>query len=773
MKLPGIVFVTVIITCFSRISTGQSNEALIRFLESNGCSMSFGFNQYDYSYNNTLCHAYFFDADAAEKGCQIAAADNSRWQVSLNCQTLPADDSAFSIVVEFKLLEGFCPGMNLTVNLRFGQWSVDNYVLIPGAVYNGNRFESRKIAYSPKLLDPRDIGPSKPVIISDVPRLNRYKGPSSISLRSGSMALPAIGFQSPGSSRGFLLLAGQETAAGDNGISISESRDRQEAVITVSTPVVREKYKYFIANTQASSDDRAPDWKAGDGVALRLNMYFFKAKNIQALFDKLASTRNDIMERNTARNFFSFSSCFETIEKKFNEQNWVEKPGYYSVGMRENFLQDWQIGWTGGMISTYPLLFGGNPASVQNVIKNFDWLFPDGIGPANFFWDSGEKGNIWYGGDIRKPHTANWHLVRKSGDGLYYIIKQLMLMEKMNITVNEEWKTGTKAVAEAFVKLWKKYGQFGQFVDSRTGEIIVGGSTSGAIVPAGLVLASEYFHDERYLDIACASAESYYNNWVTRGITCGGPGDALQNPDSESSYAMLESFMKLYESTGNNKWLSMAKETAIQFSSWVMPYDYRFPALSTLGKLGTGTTGTVAANTQNTHEAPGICTYSGIALLRLFRATGDEYFMKILQDIARAMPQYLSHPLRPIDKMNTGWMSERVSTTDWLEGIGELMYGSTWSETSMMLTYIEIPGLYVNPDISRFYVFDHVNVEKRADTRKDLWLRITNPTKSIARIRIFSEYTAMLINPLDENALFSSQLLVLQPGETKVVKFRK
>lgn len=759
--------------CCPIVSTGQSGKAPVRFLESNGCSLGFGFNQFDYSYNNTLLHTYSFEADSTGAGCQTVTLPDARWEIRFNLETLSPGDSTFSLGVIFKLIEGFSPGTNLTVNLRFSGWSGDNYVLIPGAVYNGNRFEARKIAYSPKLLDPRDIGPSKPVIISDVPRLNRFRGPSSINLRSGAMTLPAIGFRSPGSSTGFLLLTGQETIAGDNGIGITESSDREEAIISVSVPVVREKYKYFIANTQAPSDDRAPDWKTGDEVSLRLNIYFFKARNVQALFNKLASTRNDIMRRGPLPGIFSFSSCFETIEQKFNEQNWVNEPGYYSVGMRENFLQDWQIGWTGGMISTYPLLFGGNPESIQNVIKNFDWLFPDGIATSHFFWDSGEKGNIWYGGDIRKLHTANWHLVRKSGDGLYYIIKQLMLMEKMNITVSEEWKTGTRGVADAFAKLWENNGQFGQFIDSRSGEIIVGGSTSGAIVPAALVLASEYFHDVRYLDIASASAEYYYNNWVTRGITCGGPGDALQNPDSESSYAMLESFMKLFERTGDIKWLGMAGEMAIQFSSWVMPYDYRFPPNSTLGRLGSATTGTVAANTQNTHEAPGICTYSGIALLRLFRATGDEFFIKLLQDIARAMPQYLSHPLRPVDKMKPGWMSERVSTTDWLEGIGELMYGSTWSETSMMLTYIEIPGLYVNPDISRFHVFDHVNVEKSADTKKTMSLRITNPTKSMAEVRILSEPTALMKTPLGENALFNCQLLVLKPGETRELKFRK
>ncbi len=98
--------------------------------------------------------------------------------------------------------------------------------------------------------------------------------------------------------------------------------------------------------------------------------------------------------------------------------------GYYSVGPRTNFLQDWQIGWTGGMISTYPLLFAGGEQTRRNVLRNFDWLFPDGISPSGFFWDAGANGTEWIGGDIRKPHTGNWHLIRKSGDAVFFIVKQ-------------------------------------------------------------------------------------------------------------------------------------------------------------------------------------------------------------------------------------------------------------------------------------------------------------------------------------------------------------
>jgi hypothetical protein len=355
-------------------------------------------------------------------------------------------------------------------------------------------------------------------------------------------------------------------------------------------------------------------------------------------------------------------------------------------------------------------------------------------------------------------------------------------------------------VADAFVALWKKYGQLGQFVDSRNGEITVGGSTSGAIVPAALALAADYFQQPEYLQVAEAIAEKYYTDYVQKGLTTGGPGDALQNPDSESSYAMLESFALLYEATGKKEWLYRAEAMAKQFATWVMAYDYTFPANTLLGKLKVQTNGAVFANTQNKHGAPGICTHSGIALWRLYRATGQKAYLHLLRDIAAAMPQFLSHPGRPIDKMKEGWMSERVSTTDWLEGIGELMYGSTWSETALMLSFAELPGVYVQADSGWVCALDHVRATVAGHTAKNITLQLHNPTTQVAHTKLWIERAAQQQQPLLDNAMLPLQAgaakttlrpekgkwvatmpangallekITLEPGETKIIELQK
>lgn len=522
-----------------------------------------------------------------------------------------------------------------------------------------------------------------------------------------------------------------------------------------------------------ASDDRPADFTAGDSVVIRYRLYRFGASKVQDLFDEFAKIRKDLPMNREPATVLPFSAAFPVQEKKFNKMNFVKDWGYYSVGLRENIFQDWQIGWTGGMISTYPLLMAGGDSTRQNVLRNFDWLFPAGIAPSGFFWGTGKDGHIWYGDDPRHEYTKYIHLVRKSGDGLYYIIKQFMLMKKLGIEVKPKWEEGAKTVADAFVKLWNENHQLGQYVDIKTGKLVIGRSSAGAIVPAALALASQYFNKEEYLKVAEEAGEYFFNNFVSKGLVYGGVGDALQNFDSESSYAMIESFTVLYEVTSDKKWINYGGDMARQFSTWVISYNYDFPEKSLFGKLGMHSIGAVNANTQNKHGAPGICTHSGVGLLKLYRATGDEFYIDLLYDIAHDMPQYLVHPLRPMKDIPYGFINERVNTTDWLEGIGEVFYGSTWAETSLMLTYIEIPGLYVRPDKGFYRAFDNIEIVDAKQKGDTLVLKVKNPTKADAKVKVLVEDSEDVKKPLGQNYFPDLKEIFIKAGEVKKFTFKK
>lgn len=379
------------------------------FAQTDRFRMKFSVNKYDYDYYNKLIHRYESFEDES-----VITTKTAEWKIET---TINEQKDYTEVSVIFHLEKGDEQAANVGIQLVFDHWAKENYVLMPAAVYNGNRFPWRRIAYSPKLLDPRDIGKEVGIIITDVPRLDTGQGFSRIQERSGSMAVPSIGFYSGKQSDLFFLLTEQANQWGDYGMNIEENRTRAEAIISVCSPLVREYYKYNIVDNMDVTPDKPADFREGDRVSFRFRLYRKEASRLQDLFDFYAQIRQDVVGQPSFVPRFPFSNCFSIQEKKFNTQNFVSEWGYYSVGMRNMFLQDWQIGWTGGMISTYPLLFAGGKESEENVKRNFDWLFPNGIAPSGFFWDSGEKGNKWYGGDIRKPHTRNWHLIRKSGDG--------------------------------------------------------------------------------------------------------------------------------------------------------------------------------------------------------------------------------------------------------------------------------------------------------------------------------------------------------------------
>ena len=89
----------------------------------------------------------------------------------------------------------------------------------------------------------------------------------------------------------------------------------------------------------------------------------------------------------------------------------------------------------------------------------------------------------------------------------------------------------------------------------------------------------------------------------------------------------------------------------------------------------------------------------------------------------------------------------------------------------MMLTAIEIPGIYVQPDTGFIHVFDHVvceAVEKRGST---LIVRLKNPTRFDANLKVLCESSAHLSRPLGLNPLYSTQRILIPAGTTVETTF--
>jgi len=703
----------------------------------------------------------------------------AEWSCATRVLPAPGCAERFDLECTFRLTRGTAASVGVGVAIGFGDWSPDNYVLLPSAVYNSNNFAIWDVKYPPFWSEPSQFQTDMPTTATPLPRLSTDCG--ILEQTTGDTAAPCMGFHSADRRQGFVLLTTQGTRFGNSGLRVETSSDRRRARFLVTAPCVRQFRQSHCKGVP--SDDRAASWQAGDCVTLRLSLWFFAAPRLQSLFDRFCEIRKSPLNPCTAVVELPFSAAWRILEEKYNRDNWDEALGYFRMAPNAHTTFEvsdnplcflWQLGWVGGGIATLPLSFQGSAQSQQRAWRNLEMLFERTVAPSGFFYGIGD-GKNFYGDGIDGPHPHHLHMVRKSADALLLAFKHFDLFRKQGRVIPPLWLANTRRLADAFARLWEQSGQFGQFVDVETGDLLIGGSAAGAIAPAGLARAALFFDEPRYLHIATAAARRFYQDFVFRGLTTGGPGEILSAPDSESAFAMLESFVTLLEITGDRQWLEPAHDLLRQCATWVVSYDYQFPSGSTLAQSQAHTTGAVFANVQNKCACPGICTLSGDALLRLWRVSGDALALDLLRDIAHSLPQYLSREDRPLGgAMQPGWMCERVNLGDWegIQAIGGNLFGSCWPEVSLMLTTMEIPGLYVQPDTGLFQVFDHVLAETIGHHEDSLTLNLTNPTRFEAEVKVLCEPSTSCARPLELNALLEAPTVRIPAGGNSIESFR-
>jgi len=713
------------------------------------------------------------------KGAQgeAATAAGAKWIVKLETKGCINQYEGLELTVQFRSV-GYSKQSAVSLAFHYNEWSEKNYILVPGAVYDGNRFGVRELSYAPCWSKLSDQGKDVPTLITDVPRLSFEPGmQSAFHLLTGDASVPAIGVADERSGMGWLFITEQATALGNTSMHVEESDDRGTAEISFQAPGMRPRLKYEMATTRVPSTDRGHDFKPGDIVTLKIRVYRFPCKRINELFSQFAIVRQSVQPKSTLAASLPFSAAWEIQEQKYNAMNWNDQLGYYAVGTIDMKHQDWQIGWVGGGMSSYALLLEGNELSVQRALSTLSFMFSSQT-ESGFFHGVCYKGQ-WYGDEFNDDPDRNapeqWHILRKSADALYFIMKHFIALERIRpeFVIPDRWLEGARRLASAFVRLWDKYGQFGQWVHTGTGDILVGGSAGAGIAPAGLALCGAYFGEEAYTAAAKQSADYFYKEFTLKGITTGGPGEILQCPDSESAFALLESYIVLYEGSGDRIWLSRAEEAALQCMTWCVSYDYHFPEGSTFEMLGIRTTGSVIASVQNKHSAPGICTLSGDALFKLYRATGNEQYMELLREIAGNLPQYLSREDRPVKgwdghNMPAGYMSERVNMSDW-EGaayVGEVIPYSCWCEVSLMLSYTELPGIYVNKKTEQVIVIDQVDCSLKKSVDGRFMLTVNNYTTFPARVKLLVENEDTALMPLGQCASTAWPRIELKAGDT-------
>jgi hypothetical protein len=226
----------------------------------------------------------------------------------------------------------------------------------------------------------------------------------------------------------------------------------------------------------------------------------------------------------------------------------------------------------------------------------------------------------------------------------------------------------------------------------------------------------------------------------------------------------MASLMTLYDVTGEKAWLEKSRNLANLVATWTVSYDYELPKTTELGRLDAKLAGVYWASTQNKHGAPGICTSSGDALFKIYRATGDRRYAELLHDIVHAHGE----SIRP-----GGFTNERLTYCDADSRGTRGDHVTGWNECNGALMAQELPGIYVCTDADRFCVFDSVQARVLARTESGVKVEIRNPTRFDARVRIMAETAAEAQRPLSSVALLSWPKIEVKSGATRVLQITR
>ena len=648
---------------------------------------------------------------------------------------------------------------------RYG-WTSDNYVMIPASVYNGNRQRIVNREYATGL-DKSDYNRKDLALTSNpIPQLSPDFGSKSrLEVNVSNAATPAIVWLERAKGTGTILLTDQgierDNRVIDHALIVEETPDRSIASFVISAPGVRSRKPEFIGFSK--SPDRGISVKKGDEITIRITEVKFPCQNVPELLARFVQERKSHVKSDPPRNLMPLSEVLTRMEKNIEERYYKGEQGEYYCPENADWMS---YGWIGGLINTYPMLAIGDAEHLQRVKNTFDFALPRAKGKSGYYYDilaaNGEPMNR-----DAAAHYPGVGLTRRNGDVLYWMVKQFMLLKEQGRAdaIDAAWEADVRKLADAFVNTWKREGTWGNYLHVESGDVAVYNTTSGAMAVAGLALASVYYDDTRYLDIARQAAADYYANFALVGFTSGACGDILQNADSETAIALTTSLVTLYELTGEETYLRQAQDLAHLCATWTVSFSYRLPSETPLAKLGANLTGAVWASTQNKHGAPGFCTQSGDALFKIYRATRNELYADLLRDIIHAHAE----GVQP-----NGKITERLTYCD-ADSRGSRGDGGKtgWTETNGALMALEIPGIYVRTDIDSLYVFDHVEAEIVKRNKKQLVLRLTNPTAYDAEVTIFAEDAEQAARPLGDNAFLRwTDKVTVKSGKTVNYKLK-
>lgn len=197
------------------------------------------------------------------------------------------------------------------------------------------------------------------------------------------------------------------------------------------------------------------------------------------------------------------------------------------------------------------------------------------------------------------------------------------------------------------------------------GVVLTKKGTIAAFTILPLITANRITGEAKYLDAAVRAFDYYYSALERDGFTTAGALDTYCI-DKESSSPLLRVALRLYDVTGDHRYVSAAEKIGWYLCTWMMHFTVHYPKDSLIAQMGYDTFGSTSVSTA--HQAMDQYALRDVlSFLRLYELTGEiqwreraiTFWCNACQCISDGT-QYVNGRLRP-----AGAQDEAIFHTRW------------------------------------------------------------------------------------------------------------
>jgi hypothetical protein len=392
---------------------------------------------------------------------------------------------------------------------------------------------------------------------------------------------------------------------------------------------------------------------------------------------------------------------------------------YFRTAHKQWDRKNMHIAWVSGVPYAYALALhgdkAGRPEMVEAGLAVMDKIAGEAVSPSGVFCPQWTEKDGWCGGwtsDDSLPPVAQ---ARTVAEAVWFFMQAIAAPE--NWAVGDRWTQWVAAVQSNLdfaLSVQREDGNLGAYYNLATGAVEGWEGAGGLMWIPGLLMAGRYrdlagaeFPNAAAYIQAAYKAGDYYASMVRTEKLTGAPEDVPYGVTSEDGYNALIAMTRLYEDSGDEKWLELAQHAADYALSFRMSYNSWFPETTLLGRYDFRSKGADIASPANQH----LHNYGYVclpALLRLWRITGDDYLFQRARDQVFCFRQFIARGdgdfnarkgMVPEQWFHTNWTHPKgcvlplahawcagwiVWVEDWLKTFGTLFVDPTRHKVSLL-----------------------------------------------------------------------------------------